>query len=85
MSRGFRGGLGFLNRHHGENAGLAVVTSLSFVAKFNDAIGFGENGVVFAQADIGSGKIAGSALTDNNHAGFSGLTIVEFDPQILCI
>lgn len=62
----------------------ASVKTASFVlGKFYLAGCAGVQGVILAFFDIFSWVDSGTSLSDNDHAGFNGLTIMNFDTKAL--
>ena len=56
---------------------------LTFVLEADDAVDFGEEGVVFATTDVGAGLERGSTLTDDDAAAEDRLTTEYLDSEPL--
>ncbi len=56
---------------------------LALVLEADDAVDFGEEGVVLAAAYVGTGLERGSALTDDDASAEDGLTAEYFDSEPL--
>ena len=65
------------------NADLLSVFAQSF--KADDAVGEGEEGIVFADADVVAGVELGAALADENVAGEHGLAVGTLDAEEFCL
>ena len=65
-------------------SGFGVLAHVDFATlELHKAIGFGENGVVLAQADIEAGLELGAALTHDDGAALGELTAIELDATVL--
>ena len=69
-------------RGHGVDADLLARAS---ALEFHDSRHAGEEGVVFAEADIKTREELGPSLTHDDGTGFDGLTAIRFDTEILRI
>ena len=57
----------------------------AYFAEGDNAVFKRKEGVVFAQAHLLAGEIAGAALAHNNIARLGALPRIELNPQIFCI
>ena len=74
-----------LDRDRGEVGGIDVdeAAVLALVLEADDAVDFGEEGVIFAAAYVGAGLERGAALTDDDASAEDGLTAEYLDAEPL--